>query len=335
MLAYSYVYINCAVFPVAGALIAYAYDVAERTVAARKECCRKVETRRAYRAARASECPLAAPAGRISKRASAQVCRCAFTHPHNWVHIWQRQGLSALPSADAGPVATRRPCARRRQAAEYRRPPGNRAAPVEGKHMKTIVLVNQKGGVGKTTFADEIAWGLERRGREVGFINPRPAGRRESRAEDRRGREGRHRRRHPGLSERQARRLRGGRRHRDRPRRSPSQRGLRAMKRTIQPITGVNPELEIGPIVNRYSDKRIIDRSFLPTSLSTADDLPILGCVPTAEAAFKRRVVQPTGVRGAAGGRGGRDRGDSGQGGGDAVMARTKKADSAINSFFH
>lgn len=43
MLAYSYVYINCAVFPVAGALIAYAYDVAERTVAARKECCRKVE----------------------------------------------------------------------------------------------------------------------------------------------------------------------------------------------------------------------------------------------------------------------------------------------------
>ena len=29
MLAYSYVYINCAVFPVAGALIAYAYDVAE------------------------------------------------------------------------------------------------------------------------------------------------------------------------------------------------------------------------------------------------------------------------------------------------------------------
>ena len=55
MLAYSYVYINCAVFPVAGALIAYAYDVAERTVAARKECCRKVETRRAYRAARASE----------------------------------------------------------------------------------------------------------------------------------------------------------------------------------------------------------------------------------------------------------------------------------------
>ena len=47
MLAYSYVYINCAVFPVAGALIAYAYDVAERTVAARKEYCREVETRRA------------------------------------------------------------------------------------------------------------------------------------------------------------------------------------------------------------------------------------------------------------------------------------------------
>lgn len=65
----------------------------------------------------------------------------------------------------------------------------------------------------------------------------------------------------------------------------PSQRGLRAMKRTIHLITGVNPELEIGLIVNRYSDKRIIDRSF--TDFLTADDLPILGCVPTAEA-FKR-----------------------------------------------
>ena len=32
-------------------------------------------------------------------------------------------------------------------------------------------------------------------------------------------------------------------------------------KRQIQLITGVNPELEIGLIVNRYSDKRIIDRS--------------------------------------------------------------------------
>lgn len=121
MLAYSYVYINCAVFPVAGALIAYAYDVAERTVAARKECCRKVETRRAYRAARASEYGAwRRRRARISKRASAQVCRCAFTHPHNWVHIWQRQGPSALPSADAGPVATRRPRARRRQAADIR-----------------------------------------------------------------------------------------------------------------------------------------------------------------------------------------------------------------------
>ena len=34
-----------------------------------------------------------------------------------------------------------------------------------------VIVVNQKGGVGKTTFADEIAWGLERRGVEVGFGN--------------------------------------------------------------------------------------------------------------------------------------------------------------------
>ena len=47
----------------------------------------------------------------------------------------------------------------------------------KGENMATnILLVNQKGGVGKTTFADEIAWGLERRGREVGFINLDPQG---------------------------------------------------------------------------------------------------------------------------------------------------------------
>ena len=39
-----------------------------------------------------------------------------------------------------------------------------------------ILLVNQKGGVGKTTFADEIAWGLERRGHKVGFGNLDPQG---------------------------------------------------------------------------------------------------------------------------------------------------------------
>ena len=36
---------------------------------------------------------------------------------------------------------------------------------------KIIAVANQKGGVGKTTFADEIAWGLERRGVKVGFGN--------------------------------------------------------------------------------------------------------------------------------------------------------------------
>ena len=129
--------------------------------------------------------------------------------------------------------------------------------------MKTIVLVNQKGGVGKTTFADEIAWGLERRGREVGFINLDPQG---------------------GASHEQK-TVEGEKAVTAIVPVEPSQRGLRAMKRTIQLITGVNPELEIGLIVNRYSDKRIIDRSF--TDFLTADDLPILGCVPTAEA-FKR-----------------------------------------------
>ena len=47
----------------------------------------------------------------------------------------------------------------------------------KGEDMTTnILLVNQKGGVGKTTFADEIAWGLERRGHKVGFGNLDPQG---------------------------------------------------------------------------------------------------------------------------------------------------------------
>jgi chromosome partitioning protein len=42
--------------------------------------------------------------------------------------------------------------------------------------MKTILVANQKGGVGKTTIADEIAFGLERRGHTVCFYNLDPQG---------------------------------------------------------------------------------------------------------------------------------------------------------------
>jgi chromosome partitioning protein len=42
--------------------------------------------------------------------------------------------------------------------------------------MKTILVTNQKGGVGKTTLADEIAFGLERRGHKVCFSNLDPQG---------------------------------------------------------------------------------------------------------------------------------------------------------------
>ena len=150
--------------------------------------------------------------------------------------------------------------------------------------MKTIVLVNQKGGVGKTTFADEIAWGLERRGREVGCINLDPQGGASHEQKTVEGEKAVTVVDTPGyLNDK----LGGCVEVADIAivPVEPSQRGLRAMKRTIQLITGVNPELEIGLIVNRYSDKRIIDRSF--TDFLTADDLPILGCVPTAEA-FKR-----------------------------------------------
>lgn len=134
--------------------------------------------------------------------------------------------------------------------------------------MKTIVLVNQKGGVGKTTFADEIAWGLERRGREVGFINLDPQGGASHEQKTVEGEKAVTVVDTPGyLNDK----LGGCVEVADIAivPVEPSQRGLRAMKRTIQLITGVNPELEIGLIVNRYSDKRIIDRSF--TDFLTAE----------------------------------------------------------------
>lgn len=40
----------------------------------------------------------------------------------------------------------------------------------------TIAVMNQKGGVGKTTLSDEIIYELERRGRSVAFTNMDPQG---------------------------------------------------------------------------------------------------------------------------------------------------------------
>lgn len=42
--------------------------------------------------------------------------------------------------------------------------------------MYTILLLNQKGGVGKTTIADELAFALERRGFTVAFVSTDPQG---------------------------------------------------------------------------------------------------------------------------------------------------------------
>lgn len=42
--------------------------------------------------------------------------------------------------------------------------------------MFTVLLLNQKGGVGKTTIADELAFALERRGQSVAFVSTDPQG---------------------------------------------------------------------------------------------------------------------------------------------------------------
>ena len=40
--------------------------------------------------------------------------------------------------------------------------------------MYTILMLNQKGGVGKTTIADELSFALERRGKTVAFVTTDP-----------------------------------------------------------------------------------------------------------------------------------------------------------------
>lgn len=42
--------------------------------------------------------------------------------------------------------------------------------------MFTVLLLNQKGGVGKTTIADELSFALERRGQTVAFVSTDPQG---------------------------------------------------------------------------------------------------------------------------------------------------------------
>ena len=151
----------------------------------------------------------------------------------------------------------------------------------KGEDMATnILLVNQKGGVGKTTFADEIAWGLERRGHKVGFGNLDPQG-------------GANHEKNllddenavnvidtPGfLSDETATYAKNA----DIAiiPVQPGTLGLKPMKRTIKVITEANPDLSFAIIVNNFA----ANRQFL--ELLEADDLPVLGTVPTA-AAFKQ-----------------------------------------------
>lgn len=149
---------------------------------------------------------------------------------------------------------------------------------------KTILLVNQKGGVGKTTFADEIAWGLERRGHKVGFGNLDPQGGARHQENLLNDEDAVNVVDTPGfLSDKIA----------DYARNAdiavipvqPGTLGLKPMKRTLKLITEANPNLNVGIIVNNFAGNQTVDRQFL--ELLEADELPVLGSVPTA-AAFKQ-----------------------------------------------
>lgn len=144
-----------------------------------------------------------------------------------------------------------------------------------------IVLLNQKDGAGRTTFADEIAWGLTRRGLRVGFCSIDPQ---------------------------------GGACHEDsllegegcvniidtpshHPEKTsiewaenadvvivptrPGSSDLKAMKQTVRSIEEANPRPSYGIIINEFSAHRVLDEQFLETL--EADELPVLGTVPTAE----------------------------------------------------
>ena len=134
----------------------------------------------------------------------------------------------------------------------------------KGEDMATnILLVNQKGGVGKTTFADEIAWGLERRGHDEDAVNviDTPGFLSDDTAEYAKNAD-------IAIIPVQ-----------------PGTLGLKPMKRTIKVITEANPDLSFAIIVNNFAANQTVDRQFL--ELLEADDLPVLGTVPTA-AAFKQ-----------------------------------------------
>ena len=144
---------------------------------------------------------------------------------------------------------------------------------------KTILLVNQKGGVGKTTFADEIAWGLERRGHKVGFGNLDPQGGANHKQSILDDDDAVNVIDTPGfLSDDTA----------EAAKNAdialipvqPGTLGLKPMKRTIKIVTEANPDLSVGIIVNNFASNQTVDRQFL--ELLEADDLPVLGTVPTA-----------------------------------------------------